>query len=143
MSLRKQLKTVRENSEKRHEERVREEESKLVRSDTDWQIVEGYLEDQLKEEVANPYSLTKLALRPGKYAKVDRRRPFGTYFAMDNKGNFLTLSDGSEFQINHKDIQRFCEQHNLKLLYQLKVRGETTISRKFNKVLTDKYLIKV
>lgn len=143
MSLRKQLKRIRENSQKRQEEKEREEESKLGRSNANWQIVEDYLDDQLKKQAAKPYSLTKLAFRPGNYVEVDRWSPFGTYFAMDNKGNFLTLSDGSNLQINHKDIQRFCEQHNLKLLYQFKVRGETTISRKFNKVLTDKYLIKV
>lgn len=143
MSLKKQLKTIVKKGKSKCKERERQEELKLVRSCEDWKIVESYLEKKIKEMAADPYSLNKLGLRLGNYIRIDKYHVFGTYFAMDDNGNFITLSDGSNFKINYKDIQQFCKQHKLKLLYESKVYGEVVISKNYYGILTEKYLIKV
>lgn len=143
MSLKEQLKVITKNAERERKEENRQRELKLVRSYEDWKIVESYLEKELKKAVARPGSLYKIGFRPGKYLKIDAAYPFGTSLVRDDNGNLIELSNGLKLTINYKDIQRFCKQHKLKLLYQFKVRGEIIVSRSCNKTLIDQYLIKV
>ena len=132
MNLRKQLRVELREHEQLVEEKRKEEEKKLIRSPEDWNIVEEYLRNLLIELSAKPY--TKIGFSRKKFIRID----FGSPCIKD-----ILLENGSKLDITHKDMQRFCKQHKLKLKYVLDKNHDFAFSNRYIEDQVSSYLIGV
>lgn len=160
MTLKEQLENIVEDSTKKHEQKKREEEKSLIRSDEDWKLINEDLEHLVKE-LAKEGDIVEISiiddiLLYGKYISINCRdlanleftrliNPIGVFDLSEFK-LFNLKEKGIELKITHKDIQRFCKQHEFKLRY-CRVEGQYplyryVVSRKYNEN-TVEYLIKI
>lgn len=141
MNYRKQLRAELRKYEQLEEEKRMEEEKKLIRSPEDWNIIEKYISNLLIELFSSmPY--TKIGFRKRKFINID----IGSHCMScprDNANKYIILKDGSRLKITHKDMQRFCKQHKLKLKYLLDKEHDFAFSNRYIEHQTFTYLIGV
>lgn len=141
MSLRKQLRTNLRTYERLEEKKCKEEEKKLIRSQEDWNIIEKYISNLLiKLSSSKPY-LT-IGFRRKKFIAIDLDSDCMSC-PKDNADKYIILKDGARLKITHKDMERFCKQHKLKLKYILVKELDYAISNRYREYQTSTYLIGV
>lgn len=140
MNLRKQLRAELRKHEQLEEKRKEEVEKKLIRSPEDWNIVEEYLRNLLIELSAKPY--TKISFSRKKFISIDLGSPC-MLCPRDNANKDIILKDDLKLNITHKDMQRFCKQHKLKLKYFLDKSHDFAFSNIYIEGQTFTYLIGV
>lgn len=140
MNLRKQLRVELREHEQLVEEKRKEEEKKLIRSPEDWNIVEEYLRNLLIELSAKPY--TKIGFSRKNFIRIDFYSP-RLFHPCDNANKDILLANGSKLDITHKDMQRFCKQHKLKLKYVLDKNHDFAFSNRYIELQVSSYLIGV
>lgn len=141
MNLRKQLRVELREHEQLEKEKRKEEEKKLIRSPEDWNIIEKYISNLLIElSSSKPY--TKIGFRRRKFISIDLGSPC-MLCPTDNANKNIILKNGSELHITHKDMQRFCKQHKLKLKYFLDKEHDFAFSNRYIEGQISTYLIGV
>ena len=139
MNLKEQLRVQVELKKKLNEEKKRDEEIKLIRSPKDWSIIEEYLRNLLIE-LAFSSPLTIIGWRRKQFIKIDCAS-MCMEWPVDNNKERIQLNYGSNLEINHVDIKRFCKQHKLKLKYVLDKEHDYQISKRYIDDITFSYLI--
>lgn len=140
MNLRKQLRVELREHEQLEKEKRKEEEKKLIRSPEDWNIIEKYIINLLIELSSKPYR--KIGFRRRKFISIDLASPC-MLCPTDNANKYIILENGSKLHITHKDMQRFCKQHKLKLKYLLDKNHDFAFSNRYIEGQIFTYLIGV
>lgn len=139
MNLKEQLRVQVELQERLEEGKIKEEQNNLIRSPKDWEVIEKYLE-KLLNELAFSRPLTIIGWMRKQFIKIDCTS-MCMEWPVDNNKERIQLNDGSNLEINHVDIKRFCKQHKLKLKYVLDKEHDYQISKRYIDDITFSYLI--
>ena len=139
MNLKEQLGILARKYEKQMEDERREEERKKIRSPEDWEIIEEYLRKLLTKFVSSK-ELAKVGFGWTKFIPIECGSS-DILYPKDDKRRLLFLKDGKPLEITQEDLERFCNQHNLKLRYLLNDNDCYRFSRKYDKFNTHTFLI--
>lgn len=142
MTLKKQVKTIVKDSNKKRKEEKRERQKRkkenelfwtkklkeerkeekrkkqkeLIRTDEEWKKIDSYLENLLKESAKD----TLIEIGLSKYIRIDCNYLPGMHTYRNAENKRIYLNDNTGLEITHEDIQKFCEQHKFKLRYNIK-----------------------